>query len=155
MGALWPGKQYPLGDDGRAHKNPPLAPVWEGVLETGDLLYMPRGWWHKAMPDEEPTLHITVGIYNSHGLDLMSYLTTQLRENISFRQDLPRFASPAERTQHMQKLRDELLLLWDEQLLEKYFEYRNGMAPLRPLMALPLGGTPDMLPESGVSAYRL
>jgi ribosomal protein L16 Arg81 hydroxylase len=144
-----PGKQYPLGDDGRAHKNPPQEPVWEGVLETGDLLYMPRGWWHKAMPDEEPTLHITVGVYNSHGLDLMNYLTTQLREKISFRQDLPRFASPAERTQHMQKLRDELLSLWDDQLLEKYFEYRNGMAPSPPLMTLPLGGTPDLLPESG------
>jgi ribosomal protein L16 Arg81 hydroxylase len=144
-----PGKQYPLGDDGQAHKNPPPEPVWEGVLDTGDLLYMPRGWWHKAMPDEEPTLHITVGVYNSHGLDLMNYLTTQLRENISFRQDLPRFASPADRAQHMQKLRDELLALWDDQLLERYFEYRNGLAPLPPLMTLPLGGAPALLPEAG------
>lgn len=144
-----PGKQYPLGDDGRAHKNPPPTPVWEGILEQGDLLYMPRGWWHRAMPDEEPTLHITVGVYNSHGLDLMQYLITQLRENVHFRQDLPRFATPEEQSQHMQKLRAEMLALWDETLLERFFAYRNGMAPVQPLMTLPLGGTPGLLPESG------
>jgi ribosomal protein L16 Arg81 hydroxylase len=142
-------KQFPLGDDAKAHGNPPQVPIWEGILEEGDLLYMPRGCWHKALPDVEPTLHITVGVYNSHGLELMKYLSTQLRENIHFRQDLPRFASYTERTQHMQKLREELLSLWDDNLLEKFFTYQNGMAPLPPLMTLPLGGSPEMLPESG------
>ena len=42
----------------------PDAPLWEGMLEDGDLLYIPRGWWHVATPLDEPTLHLTVGVNN-------------------------------------------------------------------------------------------
>jgi hypothetical protein len=37
-------------------------PVLDQVLEPGNLLYMPRGCYHVAIPLDEPTLHLTVGI---------------------------------------------------------------------------------------------
>jgi hypothetical protein len=41
----------------------PPTPVLDCVLETGDLLYVPRGFWHHVMPLDGPSLHLSVGTY--------------------------------------------------------------------------------------------
>ena len=42
----------------------PAEPVFDVLLEAGDVLYIPRGWWHEAIPlPGEETLHIAVGIH--------------------------------------------------------------------------------------------
>ncbi len=41
----------------------PPNPVMEVTLEAGDLLYLPRGWWHQVIPFEEGSFHISVGAY--------------------------------------------------------------------------------------------
>jgi len=41
----------------------PPTPALDCVLEPGDLLYVPRGWWHHAIPFDEPSLHFSVGTY--------------------------------------------------------------------------------------------
>ena len=42
---------------------PPTRPVWSGALNSGDLLFIPRGWWHDAcIPEErdgEGSIHLT------------------------------------------------------------------------------------------------
>ena len=39
----------------------PLEPVFDGVLEAGDVLYLPRGWWHEAIPlQNEETFFISL-----------------------------------------------------------------------------------------------
>ena len=57
-------RKYPLAVDVEPTVEKPDAPLWEGMLEDGDLLYIPRGWWHVATPLDEPTLHLTVGVNN-------------------------------------------------------------------------------------------
>jgi ribosomal protein L16 Arg81 hydroxylase len=55
----------PLGmhpSDGSGHACP-TTPAIDCVLEAGDLLYVPRGWWHQAIPFDEPSLHLSVGAY--------------------------------------------------------------------------------------------
>lgn len=42
----------------------PVHPVWEGFLEEGDLLYIPKGWWHEALPMDQETFHVSVGIHS-------------------------------------------------------------------------------------------
>ena len=32
------------------HITPPTTVDMEVILEAGDILYMPRGWWHNPMP---------------------------------------------------------------------------------------------------------
>ena len=49
------------------------------LLEAGDLLYIPRGWWHVAMPLDEPTLHLTVGVNNLTGADFLRWFADRLR----------------------------------------------------------------------------
>ncbi|MEZ5742907.1 MAG: cupin domain-containing protein [Sphingomonadaceae bacterium] len=43
---------------------PPVdaAPAWEGVLEAGDVLHVPRGWAHSPAPLGEPSLHVTLSL---------------------------------------------------------------------------------------------
>jgi ribosomal protein L16 Arg81 hydroxylase len=43
----------------------PPNPVLDCVLEVGDLLYVPRGWWHQAIPLDEASLHLSIGTYGA------------------------------------------------------------------------------------------
>lgn len=41
----------------------PKASVLDCILEAGDLLYIPRGWWHQTLPFDAGSLHLSVGAY--------------------------------------------------------------------------------------------
>lgn len=43
-------------------------------LEPGDLLYLPRGWYHDALAESEGTIHVTFGITHLIGLALLDRL---------------------------------------------------------------------------------
>jgi hypothetical protein len=147
-------RPHPLAGDA-GNPKPTGAPLWEATLEDGDLLYIPRGWWHVAEPLDEPTLHLTVGIHKRTGIDLLTWLGGQLRASETFRQDLPRFASPAERAAHMWRLREELLAAWDEQLLERYSDELDAMAEPRAHVSLPWGATTEAVPPDEHARVRL
>ncbi|MBV9209081.1 MAG: cupin, partial [Acidobacteria bacterium] len=101
-----------------------------------------------ALPLDEPTLHLTVGIHNRTGADLLQWLAGKLRAREAFRKDLPRFTSADERAQHLSELRQELLAEWDSStLLEDYFDEQDAMAEPRPTLNLPLSATPNVLPS--------
>lgn len=84
---------------------PTEAPVWEGMLEDGDLIYMPRGWWHMAFPVDEPSLHLTFGANPRTGADLLKWLANQLGHHAEIRADLPHLAGPEAQQQHLARLR--------------------------------------------------
>lgn len=68
----------------------PTEPVFDGILEAGDVLYLPRGWWHEAIPlDQEETFHIAVGIHTTHIVDYIAWACAQvLTQQLAFRQTL-------------------------------------------------------------------
>lgn len=140
-------RRHPVTGDQAARPENVDAPLWEAMLEDGDLLYIPRGWWHVALPVAKPTLHLTVGVHNRTGLDLTRWLLERLRENENFRQDLPRFASSEERRTHMGRLREELLKGWDDNLLESFLNEYDAEAVPRAHMSLPWSATAGILPE--------
>jgi len=140
---------YPLAGDPKEPK-PTEPPLWDHILETGDLLYIPRGFWHVAYPLNEPTLHLTVGVHNRAGLDLMRWLVNRLRSREIFRQDLPRFASRETIQAHLMQMREELLSEWGDDILNRYFADLDESAISRPRLSLacaPLDSLPagDML----------
>jgi ribosomal protein L16 Arg81 hydroxylase len=148
-------RPYPLARDVEPNQKPTHDPLWEAILEDGDLLYIPRGWWHVAFPLGEPTLHLTVGIHNRNGVDLLRWLADRLRASETFRKDLPRFASPVERAAHVESLRDELLAAWGTDVLEQYERDADAMAEARPHLSLPWSATPALLPPSNDVRVRL
>ncbi len=65
--------------------------VQEFTMEAGDCLYIPRGWIHDAVSvDEEPSLHVTIGLITKTWADLMIEAISEvaLREP-DFRMSLP------------------------------------------------------------------
>lgn len=67
----------------------PTEPLEEIVLEAGDMLYLPRGYWHAAVGTGEPTLHLTVGLTRKTGHDLLFWLADQALAADIVRADLP------------------------------------------------------------------
>jgi hypothetical protein len=43
---------------------PPAGALLDQTLQPGDLLYIPRGCYHVAMPMNEPALHLTLAVKN-------------------------------------------------------------------------------------------
>jgi len=150
-------RPFPLiRDVERAQKPEGAQPVWEETLCDGDLLYIPRGWWHVALPLNEPTLHLTVGIHNRTGLDLLRWMGERLRASEPFRMDLPRFASKGEREAHMDRLRTALMKeCSDPELLERFFEDQDINASARPALSLPWSATPEVLSVARDAIVRL
>jgi hypothetical protein len=148
-------RPYPLTSDVEKAQKPSGGPVWEGTLEDGDLLYIPRGWWHVAEPLAEPTLHLTVGVHNRTGLDLLRWLSERVRASETFRRDLPRFASQDERAAHAARLREELLAAWDDSLLEQFYEALDARAEPRARVELPWIAMPRAEPHAPRAVVRL
>jgi hypothetical protein len=148
-------RAYPLAQDSEQAQKPVHEPLWEQTLQEGDLLYIPRGWWHMARPLDEPTLHLTVGVHNRTGIDLLRWVSDRMRESEIFRADLPRFSSSTERARHLEQLRQELLAEWDRDVLSRYFAELDGAAEARPRLGLPWSATPSGLPSSPQALVHL
>jgi hypothetical protein len=54
------------------------APVMDLVLEPGDVLYVPRGWWHNVIPFEEGSCHVSVGAYAATVHDYLLWVCSQM-----------------------------------------------------------------------------
>jgi ribosomal protein L16 Arg81 hydroxylase len=73
-----------------AYKQEPGALSDKFVLQQGDLLYMPRGWYHEAISDESTSLHITLGANSVTWSDfLFEALALACLKDVSFRRSLP------------------------------------------------------------------
>lgn len=131
------GRPHPLKDDIAPNDDVPQKIVWEGLLEDGDVLYIPRGWWHEASGVGEVTLHLTFGIHQRTGVNLVHWLADQLRASTDFRAPLKRFASPDEQQQQLAELRKQLFDAFDDDLLPRYFAHQNARARSRGWASLP------------------
>jgi hypothetical protein len=80
---------HPLKNDIEAPPPPSGPPAWEGILQDGDVLYVPRGWWHEAFPLNEPSLHLTVSLTPPTAFDYLGWAMSQLRHHAELRASLP------------------------------------------------------------------
>jgi ribosomal protein L16 Arg81 hydroxylase len=82
---------YPLSNHTSAQlgQQPPPTPALDCQLETGDLLYIPRGWWHQVTPLDQPSFHLSVGLFVPTVFDyLMWVMSRALPQNPSARKGL-------------------------------------------------------------------
>lgn len=121
--------------------------VWTGVLEQGDLLYVPRGWPHQVFPLSEPSMHITCAFVPPTGIHLMELLTERLHHSPMFRRQLPRWADSEGRKRHMDQLRTELLALWEDDFAAQVFRTYDRMHTPLPRYDLRTVGTGEVFPR--------
>jgi ribosomal protein L16 Arg81 hydroxylase len=128
-----PTRAYPLSqrDDVPAPLGEPLETV---LLQTGDCLYLPKGHWHNVRGQDDPSLHLTFGVTNVTGVDVLRWLILdELARDELFRADVPRFAAPEGRAAWARAIREKLIQLWnDETLLGRFLARHESMLPGRP-----------------------
>jgi len=60
------------------------------LMKPGDLLYLPRGWYHDALAEAPASVHVAYGAHAPLGMDLMTILGERVLYEAAFRQPLPR-----------------------------------------------------------------
>ncbi|HEY0080442.1 MAG TPA: cupin domain-containing protein [Pyrinomonadaceae bacterium] len=87
------------------------APTHELTLESGDLLYLPRGFVHEAWTSDATSAHLTVGLHVLTWLDLLTVALAQVsNRDERFRKSLPiNFDGETESTASLKEQFDELL----------------------------------------------
>ncbi|HUF61856.1 MAG TPA: cupin domain-containing protein [Verrucomicrobiales bacterium] len=71
-------------------KPPPEETLYlDCLLGPGDVLYCPRGHWHEAVAEKEPSMHLTLGMFVANGIDFLSWMVDELREQELCRRNFP------------------------------------------------------------------
>jgi ribosomal protein L16 Arg81 hydroxylase len=144
-----PTRPFPTRRD-VAHPEPPTGePMHDFILEAGDVLHVPRGWWHDANALDGPSVHLTFGITCANGIDFAVWAAEELRRHELARADLPRFADAETRRQRAKELVELLAAeLADPDAMERFFADRDVTAVPRGWAAFPYSVT-GKLPEPG------
>src|ERR1039457_892314 len=131
-------------------------PRAEFILDAGDLLHIPRGWWHDVTAVDEPSLHLTAGVTPATGADLIAWATDQLLRCELIRQNLPVHASADDQQRYIGRLTDALVReLGAAQTITRFRASRDALAPARSHICLPWSATDDGLPPEADPFLRL
>lgn len=65
----------------------PAEPTLELTLEEGDVVYIPRGWWHHVVPLQVGSFHLSVGSYSPTLFDYIVQTSAKyLEQHVGARQ---------------------------------------------------------------------
>ncbi len=89
--AEWPISHPVFRSQDQAHHEQAKGKLRAKItVKTGDLLYLPRGWYHDALAEAPASVHVAYGAHAVLGMDLMTILGERVLYDVPFRQPLPR-----------------------------------------------------------------
>lgn len=103
--------------------------VKEVVMRPGDVLYLPRGWYHDALATEGASLHLTFSVTPLYGRILFSLLEQAAMQDPAFRAWLPPSTADEGRTlsAHLATLADRMAAI----VKSSFFSDEIAMAQAR------------------------
>ncbi len=107
-----PSRLVPMYRDAAPNAEPSNEIVWAGTMCQGDVMHIPRGYWHQATRTDHGaghSLHLTFGIVKRTRVDYLSWLADQARQSEWFRADLHRWGGDGDHTEHDDELAEHLL----------------------------------------------
>jgi len=123
--------------------------VFQGTLTPGEVLHIPRGYWHQATHSghaEPLSLHLTFGFARRTGVDWLAWIADQARELEIFRRDLLRSGSPAELAAEHARLEAAATHLLRSRPPDAFLTDRErSRPPARHAPALPTQDEPDVV----------
>ncbi len=152
---LWaPTRLAPTFRDVESPEEPEGEPVADFVLHPGDVLYLPRGWWHSVTADQgTESLHLTFGLVAQTGATLLGWLVDELHDSPAVRTDVPLHAGAEEKVAYLADLRAAVLdALADPGLLDRWAWSAGTTHFGRPATSLPYV---DTLPADREIAVRI
>jgi hypothetical protein len=76
---------------------PATAPLFDGTIEQGDILFVPAGHWHRCGNGEGRSLHLAIGFEPFTGWNAAMRMVEQLQFDDEFRVPLSRCATEVDR----------------------------------------------------------
>ncbi len=146
----------PLDRDRCAPLPGDARPIWEGVLEKGQCLYIPRGCWHSAVSTGAPSLHAACSLNGLTGVGVLQWLAACARDRPELRAALR--PGPAGHPDHAAAARRVCDFLTREatlDLVERFLKDRVTQAEPRQIAGLPeaLTGHPAELEGAQVRYF--
>lgn len=93
----------PIRSDPKMAVPPQRTPDAVVELNEGDLLYLPRGWWHLAYPTGGQSLHLTVSVTPVLGVDLLKWFVHTLAADELMRAPVPVSGEQSKAQQYVNK----------------------------------------------------
>ncbi|WP_248783774.1 cupin domain-containing protein [Actinoalloteichus caeruleus] len=123
----------PMYRDAEANIEPSQQTIWAGTLRPGDVMHIPRGYWHQATrADKEASgysLHLTFGFVKRTGVDWLAWVADRSRERELFRRDLDRWGEHSGREHHEDALSAEVSRLLSDYSVDDYLAVREQDRP--------------------------
>ena len=142
-------RAFPTRRDHHGEHPRPEAPTRETVLEPGDVLYLPRGYWHAAVGLGGPTLHLTIGLTRKSGSDFLHWLADHALSEPAARADLPLERDDAVLGAHLAGLISALAAEDPEALGRLYRRHVEAGQAQRPELSFPFLGETGEKPGPG------
>ena len=133
-----PTRLHPLSDDIEKAPQPTAPPIWEGILNDGDLLYLPRGYWHVVQAMDEPSLHISWGAQPPTATDFLYWWMRTLRRHAEARIDITRMEEPAMRRTFLAEMTRLIAQSSESDPLGDFLGNQKAGRRTRPRIRLPL-----------------
>jgi ribosomal protein L16 Arg81 hydroxylase len=138
-----PTRQWPLLDDVDNAPKPGGEPAADLMLNSGDVLYLPRGWWHDVTAVQEPSLHLTFAVLRPTNADFLTWAVQQAKTQAPVRQDVPQFKNAEEQRETLQQLQQILAAHLQPAALTRYLHHQREAYALDPRPTLQAVGETD------------
>lgn len=110
----WPVRQFH-----DHYASPPNQAEWAGVVTPGEVLWIPRGFWHSASGRGSPSLHLTIGFRRKNGLGWLSWVARHLAAVEDFRADLSGL-TPEQLRERVDRLRQSCFMAMSPESAREY-----------------------------------
>jgi hypothetical protein len=133
-----PTRPYPLTNDIKDAPKPTEPPVFDGTINDGDVLHVPRGWWHMAYPLNEPSLHLTFGIESLHGADFVRWWAQKTLREPDVRKNIPLDSDAGDQLEYFRTILQIMGKELDERKIGLFLRERRAARRTRPRVRLPV-----------------
>lgn len=108
------------------------------VLQTGDLLHVPRGWWHTVRGADAPSMHLTFAFTRPTTYDYVRWILRRALHDPALREGLVKEGTAASRADQVRRVRAALLTEFDSSTLDEFIAQERRFTGMRPASSLPL-----------------
>ncbi|MBP2320454.1 hypothetical protein JOF56_000839 [Kibdelosporangium banguiense] len=125
-------RPVPMYRDAEHNQEPCEEVVWSGTMRAGDVMHIPRGFWHRASRADRGdghSLHATFGFVKRTGVDWLTWVADHSRERELFRHDLDRFGDGAEKVEQEDTLVTNVSQLLTDYPVQEFLVRREAERP--------------------------
>lgn len=108
------------------------------ILEAGDILYIPRGWWHDPLPLDEETFHLAVATFPPTGFEYIKWLENVIPNILDCRQNFTNFEDDKELLSNISNQISKIIA--DKKYYESFLQHHLGYHQTQSLLSLDVLG---------------